>query len=233
MTVARAAELSSLGDGSQPESQPPRSRRFPSLRRPSSRPTEQLEEERRLVEAAKHDPAEFARLYDRYVDQIHAFVYHQTGSWERAQDVTATTFMRAYAEIERFEWRGVPYSAWLYRVAANLVMREHRRQGWITLPENMIDPGEGPEDAAIRSEQVRRIQAAVRQLSPDQRQAITLRFGTGLRNAEVGKVMRKSEGAVKLLVFRGLRSLERRLGPDFQSTPYLAAGRGDQTAGEE
>jgi RNA polymerase sigma-70 factor (ECF subfamily) len=141
--------------------------------------------------------------------------------------------MRAYAEIGRFEWRGVPYSAWLYRVAANLVMREHRRQGWITLPDNMVDPGEGPEDAAIRSEQVQRIQAAVRQLSPDQRQAITLRFGTGLRNAEVGRVMRKSEGAVKLLIFRGLKSLERRLGPEFQSPPYLAMGGVEQTEGEE
>ncbi len=185
------------------------------------------------MEAAQRDPAAFAALYDRYVDQIHAFAYHQTGSWERAQDVTATTFMRAYSEIGRFEWRGVPYSAWLYRVASNLVLREHRRQGWITLPENMVDPGEGPEDAALRSEQVRRVQAAVRQLSPDQRQAITLRFGTGLRNAEVARVMRKSEGAVKLLVFRGLRALERRLGPELQSAPYLAAGGGDQQPEDE
>ncbi len=231
--MARAPELSSVDDSAQPEPEAGKSRRFPRLRRPSTRPSEQLEEERRLVEAAKQNPADFAKLYDRYVDQIHAFAYHQTGSWERAQDVTATTFMRAYAEIGRFEWRGVPYSAWLYRVAANLVMREHRRQGWITLPENMVDPGEGPEDAAIRSEQVQRIQAAVRQLSPAQRQAITLRFGTGLRNAEVGRVMRKSEGAVKLLIFRGLRSLERRLGPEFQAPPYLAMGGRDESEGEE
>jgi RNA polymerase sigma-70 factor, ECF subfamily len=231
--VDRAPELSSADDASQPQPAEVKPRRFPSLRRASSRPSEELEAERKLVEAAKTDPAEFAKLYDRYVDQIHAFVYHQTGSWERAQDVTATTFMRAYAEIGRFEWRGVPYSAWLYRVASNLVMREHRRQGWIILPDNMVDPGEGPEDAAIRSEQVQRIQAAVRQLSPDQRQAITLRFGTGLRNAEVGRVMRKSEGAVKLLIFRGLRSLERRLGPDFQSPPYLAMGGGDDSEGKE
>ncbi|MGH7640434.1 MAG: RNA polymerase sigma factor [Candidatus Dormibacteria bacterium] len=210
-----------------------RKRHFPRLRRHSPRPRQELEEERLLVEAAKRDRAEFAKLYDRYVDQIHAFVYHQTGSWERAQDVTATTFMRAYSEIGRFEWRGVPYSAWLYRVASNLVMREHRRQGWITLPDNTVDTSEGPEEAAIRSEQVRRVQAAVRQLSPDQRQAITLRFGTGLRNAEVGRVMRKSEGAVKLLIFRGLRSLERRLGSEFQAPPYTALGGGDQSVDEE
>jgi RNA polymerase sigma-70 factor (ECF subfamily) len=188
----------------------------PSGPRRGPRSAEELEEERRLVEAAKKDPAAFAKLYDRYVDSIHAYVYHQTGSWERAEDVTATTFMRAYAEIGKFEWRGVPYSAWLYRVASNLVLRDHRHPGWIELPEGLVDPGEGPEEAAVRSEQVRRVQAAVRRLSPDQRQAITLRFGSGLRNAEVAQVMGKSEGAVKLLVFRALRSLEKRLGPDFE-----------------
>lgn len=198
-----------------------------------SRSPEELEEERQLVEAAKTDPAAFAQLYDRYVDAIHAYVYHQTGSWERAEDVTATTFMRAYAEIGKFEWRGVPYSAWLYRVASNLVLRDHRRPGWIELPEGLVDPGEGPEDAAVRSEQVRRIQAAVRHLTPDQRQAITLRFGSGLRNAEVAQVMRKSEGAVKLLVFRALSSLEQRLGPELEANlpPDLRLAVPDEAEG--
>ncbi len=198
-----------------------------------SRSPEELEAERQLVEAAKTDPAAFAQLYDRYVDAIHAYVYHQTGSWERAEDVTATTFMRAYAEIGKFEWRGVPYSAWLYRVASNLVLRDHRRPGWIELPEGLVDPGEGPEDAAVRSEQVRRIQAAVRHLTPDQRQAITLRFGSGLRNAEVAQVMRKSEGAVKLLVFRALNSLEQRLGPELEANlpPDLRLAVPDESEG--
>ncbi|MDA8395140.1 MAG: sigma-70 family RNA polymerase sigma factor [Candidatus Dormibacteraeota bacterium] len=181
----------------------------------SRRQPHDLEEERQLVEAAKKDPAAFARLYDRYVDAIHAYVYHQTGSWERAEDVTATTFMRAYAEIGKFEWRGVPYSAWLYRVASNQILRDHRRPGWIELPDGLVDPGEGPEEAALRSDRVAKVQAAVRRLSRDQRQAITLRFGAGLRNAEVAQVMRKSEGAVKLLIFRALRKLEERLGPEF------------------
>jgi RNA polymerase sigma-70 factor (ECF subfamily) len=184
----------------------------------ASRPRRQprdLEEERQLVEAAKKDPAAFAQLYDRYVDAIHAYVYHQTGSWERAEDVTATTFMRAYAEIGKFEWRGVPYSAWLYRVASNQILRDHRRPGWIELPDSLVDPGEGPEEAALRSDRLAKVQAAVRRLPRNQRQAITLRFGAGLRNAEVAQVMRKSEGAVKLLIFRGLGKLEEQLGPEF------------------
>lgn len=201
--------------------------------RPRRQPQD-LEEERQLVEAAKKDPAAFARLYDRYVDAIHAYVYHQTGSWERAEDVTATTFMRAYAEIGKFEWRGVPYSAWLYRVASNQILRDHRRPGWIELPDGLVDPGEGPEEAALRSDQVAKIQAAVRRLSRDQRQAITLRFGAGLRNAEVAQVMRKSEGAVKLLIFRALRKLEEQLGPEFASRlpPELSvAGSGSSEEG--
>ncbi len=223
--MAGLPELSSLGGGARPGPSPPRR---------GVRTQEELEEERQLVEAAKTDPGAFATLYDRYVDAIHAYVYHQTGSWERAEDVTATTFMRAYAEIEKFEWRGVPYSAWLYRVASNLVMRDHRHPSWIELPEGLVDPGEGPEDAAVRSERVRRIQAAVRHLSVDQRQAITLRFGSGMRNAEIAQVMRKSEGAVKLLVFRALRSLERRLGPDFeeQFKPRLRVAPPDYPAEE-
>lgn len=192
-----------------------------------------LEEERQLVEAAKQDPAAFARLYDRYVDAIHAYVYHQTGSWERAEDVTATTFMRAYSEIGKFEWRGVPYSAWLYRVASNQIVRDHRRPSWIELPEGLVDPGEGPEDLALRSDQAARVQAAVRQLSRPQRQAITLRFGSGLRNAEVAQVMRKSEGAVKLLIFRALQRLERRLGPDFTSQLRPRPGNPEREPPEE
>ena len=191
-----------------PLSAPPPGR----TRRP--RTAEELEEERRIVEAAKHDPAAFARLYDRYVDAIYAYVLHQTGSRERAEDVTATTFARAYEEIGRFEWRGVAYSAWLYRVANNLLAREHRHPRWITLPESMADPDEGPEAAAVRNERAQRVRTAVRQLSPDQQQAVVLRFGAGLRNAEVAAVMKKSEGAVKLLIFRATRSLQRRLGPD-------------------
>jgi len=226
--MAGVPELSSLRGGESRGADSP-----PVVPHRGSRSAEELEEERQLVEAAKTDPAAFAKLYDRYVDAIHAYVYHQTGSWERAEDVTATTFMRAYAEIGKFEWRGVPYSAWLYRVASHLVLRDHRRPGWIELPEGLVDPGEGPEDAAVRSEQVRRIQAAVRHLTPDQRQAITLRFGSGLRNAEVAQVMRKSEGAVKLLVFRALKSLEKRLGPELEAAlpPNLRLASSDELEG--
>ncbi|TMD93922.1 MAG: hypothetical protein E6I76_13385 [Chloroflexi bacterium] len=87
--------------------------------------------ERDLILAAQGDRAAFAPLYERYVDQIFAYALTLTQNREHAEDVTAATFARAVEELPRFEWRGVPYSAWLYRVAANLVARDRRRPGWI------------------------------------------------------------------------------------------------------
>ncbi len=190
-----------------------------------SRTPESLEEERHIVLAAKGgDRSAFAQLYNQYVDAIHAYAYHQTGNRERAEDVTATTFARAFEEIARFEWRGVPYSAWLYRVASNLLARERRRPRWIELPEVTVDPGEGPEDAALRGERASRVRSALRQLSADQRRAVALRYGSGLRNGEVATVMGKSEGAVKLLIFRATRSLRQRLGPEFDERALAKPG---------
>jgi len=192
-------------------------------RRP--RTPESLEEERCVVLAAKGgDRAAFARLYDQYVDAIHAYAYHQTGSRERAEDITATTFARAFEEVARFEWRGVPYSAWLYRVASNLLARERRRPRWIELPDSAVDLGEGPEAAAVRGERALRVRSALRHLSKGQRRAVALRYGSGLRNAEVAQVMGKSEGAVKLLIFRATATLRQRLGPEFDEAQLVGPG---------
>src|ERR1700716_4763799 len=113
------------------------------------RSADELEAERLLIEAAQRDRAAFAPLYERYVDQIFAYAYSLTHNRELAEDVTAATFARAMEELPRFEWRGVPYSAWLYRVAANLVARDKRRPGWIELqphvPSDMLGPEEGAE----------------------------------------------------------------------------------------
>src|SRR5438309_1824662 len=88
----------------------------------------ELETERQQILAAQRDRAAFAPLYERYVDQIFAYAYTLTKDKEQAEDVTAATFAKAIEELPRFQWRGVPYSAWLYRVAGNLVTREPRRR---------------------------------------------------------------------------------------------------------
>ena len=111
----------------------------------------ELEEERLEILAAQRDRAAFAPLYERYVDQIHAYVYTLTHDMEQADDVTAATFAKALEELPRFEWRGVPYSAWLYRVAGNLVSRERRRPGWIELEPRMLPDSDA--DPAMHAEE--------------------------------------------------------------------------------
>jgi RNA polymerase sigma-70 factor (ECF subfamily) len=175
----------------------------------------ELEEERGMVEAAQRDAAAFQKLYDRYFDQIFSYVYYHCGSREQAEDITAATFQRGLEDLPNFRWRGVPYSAWLYRVASNLLARDHRRPAWLELNDEQV--GEGSDttgDEWLRREQSSELQEAIRALPPDQRQAILLRFFAGMRNREVGKVMNRSEGAVKLLVFRGVSNLRKSLGEE-------------------
>ena len=176
------------------------------------RSADELEAERRLVEAAQRDRAAFAPLYERYVDQIHAYVHTLTRNRELAEDVTAATFAKAIEDLPRFEWRGVPYSAWLYRVASNLVARQARRPAWVDIETHQpVDPT-SPDAVVERRARDAEVREAVSRLPTDQRQAVVLRFSGELRNREIAEIMGRSEGAVKLLTFRAMTSLRRQLG---------------------
>src|SRR5476649_93950 len=109
------------------------------------RSAEELEAERLMIEAAQRDRAAFAPLYERYVDQIYAYAHTLTRNRELAEDVTASTFAKAIEDLPRFEWRGVPYSAWLYRVASNLVARQARRPAWSELDSHQPADEASPE----------------------------------------------------------------------------------------
>ncbi|MGH7723573.1 MAG: RNA polymerase sigma factor [Candidatus Dormibacteria bacterium] len=172
----------------------------------------ELDEERLLIEAAQRDREAFAPLYERHVDQIFAYAYTLTRNRELAEDVTASTFAKAIEDLPRFEWRGVPYSAWLYRVASNLVARQARRPAWVELDSRAAVDGASPELIAEQRDRDAWVRAAVAVLPHDQRQAVLLRFGGDLRNREVAEIMGRSEGAVKLLTFRAMTALRKQLG---------------------
>src|ERR1700682_1975526 len=185
----------------------------------------ELEEERLEILAAQRDRAAFATIYERYVYQIHAYVYTLTHDMEQADDVTAATFTKAIEELPRFQWRGVPSSAWLYRVAGNLVSRDRRRPGWIELEPRMLhDAGADPGDQVEADARAYEVRAAVAELPHDQRQAILLRFGGELRNREIAEIMDRSEGAVKLLSFRALTALRRKLGAQLPAERLSGSG---------
>jgi RNA polymerase sigma-70 factor (ECF subfamily) len=178
---------------------------------------EELDEEQRLIEAAQRDISRFGPLYERYVDQIFAYCYTLTRNRTVAEEVTSATFAKAMEEIPRFEWRGVPYSAWLYRVAAREVSRTRRRPEAGELTDQHRADTPDPADVAVRLSRDAEIRAAVSELPRDQRDAIMLHFGGGLKNKEIGDIMGRSEGAVKLLTFRGLTALRHQLGAPLPS----------------
>jgi RNA polymerase sigma-70 factor (ECF subfamily) len=176
------------------------------------RSADELEAERLLIEAAQRDRAAFAPLYERYVDQIFAYAHSLTRNRELAEDVTASTFAKAIEDLPRFQWRGVPYSAWLYRVASNLVARQGRRPAWVDLEAHQPTDDQSPEVIVVQRDREAAVRAAVAVLPDDQRQAVLLRFGGDLRNREIAEIMGRSEGAVKLLTFRAMTNLRKQLG---------------------
>lgn len=167
----------------------------------------ELEAERLLVEAAQRDGARFGELYERYVDAIYSFSYHHTGSHPAAEEVTAETFERALSHLPGYRWRGVPYGALLYRIAASVVSRQRRRPPFLELGETLPADGAGPEEAWFGAETARALRSALARLPSDQRTVLLLRFEGGLRNAEIARTLGRTEGAVKALTFRGVTAL--------------------------
>ena len=165
-----------------------------------------------LIELAKEDPVAFGVLYERYVDRIYSYIYYRTGNQQDAEDLTARTFHKALDHIKRFNNRGVPFSAWLYRIAHNLVANWHRDRGRrreLALEDQAYVPyGSGnPERLAEASEAREALLSAIRRLPDDRQQLILLKFSDALPNAQIGVIMGRSEGAIKSLYHRTLLAL--------------------------
>ena len=172
----------------------------------------ELADEAGLVERAKTDPVAFGELYERYVKRIYNYIYYRTGNDRDAEDLTARVFYRALESIDRYTVRGLPFSAWLYRIAHNLVANWHRdrsRQKVSPLDE-IVARGlweEAPETLAENREERERLLASIRRLPSDRQQLLLLKFVERMSNSEIGLVMGRSEGAVKSLYHRTLISL--------------------------
>ena len=175
-------------------------------------------DEKKLIERAKTDKEAFGQLYEIYVDRIYNYVYYRTGNTDDAEDLTAKIFMRAMQHIPRYVDKGVPFSAWLYRIAHNLVANWHRdnsRRKIISLDDvsNWRVHEDGPEFAAQLTEDKEALLQAIRRLPADRQELLILKFVERLSNAEIGEIMGRSEGAIKSLYHRTLLSLK----DDFQS----------------
>ena len=165
-----------------------------------------------LVGRARKDPAAFGELYQRYVDRIYAYIYHRVGNEQETEDLTARTFYRALDKFDTYEDRGLPFGAWLFRIAHNLVANWHRdrsRRSFVSLDRiwSQRHEEDDPEDMAQKNEQSSALWAAINRLPKERKDLLLYKFSSQLSNIEIGELMNKSESAIKSLYFRTLASL--------------------------
>ncbi|HHS97844.1 MAG TPA: sigma-70 family RNA polymerase sigma factor [Chloroflexi bacterium] len=191
-----------------------------------------------LIARAKEDPEAFGILYERYVSQIYRYLYYRTGSHEDAEDLTARTFYRALRRFPHYVDRGAPFTAWLYRIAHNVVvnwMRDRQRRPVVPL-ESVTVPSEearDPHAVAEMREETEELLRAVRRLPPDRQQLLILKFVEGMSNAEIAQVMGRTEGAIKALYHRTLVALREELGQEARSGKRKAGDRKQKDGGRK
>jgi len=175
-----------------------------------------VQDEESLVQRAKQrDPEAFAQLYEAYFDKIYRYMALKIGNETEAEDMTQQVFLKALQSISSFKWRGIPFSAWLFRIAHNQVVDYLRRKTKrVTVPIEdipVIASDDNPQLMAERRSDIERLVSATGQLTEAQREVVSLRFAGELSVAEVAKIMGKSQGAVKALQHSAILALRRAL----------------------
>lgn len=175
-----------------------------------------LSEEVALINAAKTDPEAFGLLYERYVERIFNYIYFRVGGTGDAEDLTAKVFFKALRNIGGYRHMGLPFSAWLYRIAHNLVANYHRDRFKIQeiSIENLIvedtNRSSAPEHMMETKQENDFLMSLVNDLSSQKRELIILKYVQKLSNEEIGQIFGKTEGAIKSLYHRTLVELKER-----------------------
>jgi RNA polymerase sigma-70 factor (ECF subfamily) len=167
----------------------------------------ELSDELALERAVQGDAEAFSVLYERYVVRIYNYIYYRTGNPLDAEDLTARVFHRALSHIGTYRSMGVPFSAWLYRIAHNLVANWHRdnsRRHEVPLEDHtdLHYPAEHPEQVIVQAQEREKLLKVIRKLTAERQQLLILKFVEHLSNAEIAIIMGRSEGAIKSLYHR-------------------------------
>ncbi|NJN81083.1 MAG: sigma-70 family RNA polymerase sigma factor [Caldilineaceae bacterium] len=180
---------------------------------------------------ARREPAAFGELYERYVERIYAYIYHRVGNAQDAEDLTARTFYRALDKLDTYEDRGLPFSAWLFRIAHNLVAnwhRDHSRRRILSLDRLWFysHDSKTPEQHVEHEESREALWSAIDRLPEDRRNLLIFKFGSRMSNVEIGQLMDKSESAIKSLYFRTLSALRK----DLESAGWDSSAEANESA---
>ena len=167
-------------------------------------------DERLLVEAAQADPARFAELYESHFERVYSFIVRRVRTRQDAEDLTSEVFRQALQNLPRFEWRGVPFAAWLLRVAANAIADR-----WQRVAREQGEPPPDPPDETAAEDIERRalLFQLVDTLPEDQQRVVVARFVEQKSIRDIAQELGRSEGAVKQLQFRALVTLRARIHP--------------------
>ncbi|MFN7035025.1 MAG: RNA polymerase sigma factor [Bellilinea sp.] len=174
---------------------------------------EELSDAEVISRASGGDQEAFSVLYQRYVKRIYNYIYYRTGSVHDAEDLTEKVFFRAMNHIHNYRNRGLPFSAWLYRIAHNLVANWHRdnkRRKEVPLEDHAYTirhGGEHPESALVKGQEIEHLVKVLQKLPEDRQTLIILKFVERLSNEEIAQIMGRSEGAIKSLYHRTLIAL--------------------------
>ena len=182
-----------------------------------------LDRDRRLVEAAQADPARFEALYRKYLAQVYSYAFYELRDHHEAEDATERTFLAALTNLIRFEERARPidgegastFRVWLFQIARNAVAERRRRayrhpEAPLEAAATVAAPVDIEGDAA-RHDEAAAAWLAVGRLPDDRRRALILRFVDEMSTAEIAGILGRSEGAVRVLIHRALRSVARDL----------------------
>ena len=168
------------------------------------------------VAASGGDVEAVGRLYDLLVDPIHRYVALRVRRREDAEDITQVVFERIVAALPRYRHNGKPFRAWAFRIARNAVIDHHRRYRRTEPLGQIAEPVDGLmlEALTLHGEQLRELGSAIAQLTPNQQEALALRYGAGLSADEAARVMGRQAGTVRGLTFRAIGTLRRILGAE-------------------
>ena len=174
-----------------------------------------IDAEKALVEKAKTDASAFGQLYDEYFKRIFGYTLRRTADFQRAQDITSEVFLKALKNIRSFQWRGVPFSAWLYRIASNEIAYSYKRNSHyhpsliVSTVEDVCVDGSVLANVELENlDEHLALQECLVKLPLKYQEVIALRYFEDKNLAEIAQILGKSENTVKSLLYRGIDRLK-------------------------
>jgi len=169
-------------------------------------------EEQVVARARRFDEAALAEIYSTYYPKIYNYGLVHLGNVQAAEDLASEVMLRVLESIDRYHFRGVAFSAWVFRIARNRLIdlqRRRRRRREVDLPQSLAGPDNATQHVAEQSLDRSQILMALAQLTEEQRQVMVLRFLQGFDNATAGRILGRSQSAVKSLQHRALNSMRK------------------------